>query len=80
MPHPLDYLTEFCTVRQLEVLEAHQQHGSSIKAAKALGVGRRYVDKVLVAIKAKAAKARVSAHADPEKIGSPDYRVESSFP
>lgn len=68
MPHPLDYLTEFCTVRQLEVLEAYQQHGSGNKAAKALGVGRRYVDKVLEAIKTKAAKARVSAHADPEKI------------
>jgi hypothetical protein len=51
-------LASYATVRQLEYLEAIEQHGSNQKAAKALGVGRRVVDKAIESLKAKAASER----------------------
>lgn len=55
-------LYEFCTVRQLEYVQAVEQHGSHNKAAKALGVGRRVVDAAMASVKAKAAKRSPQAH------------------
>lgn len=49
-------LASFATIRQLEYLEAVEAHGSNNKAAQALGVTRRSLDKSLVALRAKAAK------------------------
>lgn len=48
-------LHEFATVRELEYLDAVEKHGSNQKAAKALGVSRRTVDRSMLALKARAA-------------------------
>ena len=58
----LGHLYEFCTVRQLEMLQAVEAAGSNQKAAKVLGVGRRAVDKTMCAIKKKAAQRLPSLH------------------
>lgn len=49
-------LKQFATARQLEYLEAVIKHGSNQKAAKALGIDRRVVDKGVKAVKEKAEK------------------------
>lgn len=51
----LNALAEYCSVRQLEILEAVIANGSNNKAAKALGANRRTVDQAIGKIKAKAA-------------------------
>lgn len=48
-------LHQFATVRELEYLDAVEKHGSNQKAAKALGVSRRTVDRSMLALKARAA-------------------------
>jgi hypothetical protein len=48
-------LREFATVRQLEYLEAIEQHGSERKAAKALGVSRGTVSNGVEKLKRRAA-------------------------
>lgn len=48
-------LASFATVRQLELLEAVEKHGSNAKAAAALGVGRRSVDRAIARLKVAAA-------------------------
>lgn len=48
-------LASYATPRQLEYLEAVEQHGSNNKAAKALGVSRRVLDRSLAALKVRAA-------------------------
>jgi hypothetical protein len=58
----LSNLYEYCTVRQLEVLQAVEKAGSNSKAAKALGMNRRVVDKTIVSIKKKAAQQLPSLH------------------
>jgi hypothetical protein len=58
----LGHLYEFCTVRQLEMLQAVEVAGSNQKAAKILGVGRRVVDKTMNAIKHKAAQRLPQLH------------------
>jgi hypothetical protein len=49
-------LRSWATVRQLEYLDAIEQHGSHQKAAKVLGIGRRTLDKSIQALKGKAAQ------------------------
>lgn len=49
-------LASYATVRQLEYLEAVEAHGSNNKAAQALGVTRRSIDKSLLALRTRAAK------------------------
>lgn len=49
-------LVSFATARELDYLEAIEKHGSHNKAAKALGVGRRTVDKAIQNLKFKAAR------------------------
>lgn len=51
----LDALTQFCTVRQLEILEAYTKHGSQAKAAAALGIDRRNVQRAMELVRKKAA-------------------------
>lgn len=48
-------LASYATVRQLEYLEAIDKHGSSRKAAKALGVHRTAIDRSMQALKKRAA-------------------------
>jgi hypothetical protein len=48
-------LKEYATPRQLEFIEAVEQHGSTRKAAKALGINARNLDRGLALVKAKAA-------------------------
>ena len=49
-------LASYATVRQLEYLEAVEKHGTNTKAAQALGVDRRTLDKSMVSLRDKAAK------------------------
>lgn len=62
MPAPVTHidpaLFEFCTVRQLEVLEAVEKHGSFRAAARALGVNYSAVPQALSLVQNKAAAAR----------------------
>lgn len=64
MPAAVDtvdpHLLQFCTVRQLEILEAVQAHGSLRAAAKALRVNYGCVRQSLVAAQKKAAAAGYS--------------------
>jgi hypothetical protein len=53
-------LTQFATVRQLEYIDAINQHGSHRKAAKALGVSNGTIGDSIVALKKKAALAGYS--------------------
>lgn len=48
-------LRSFATPRQLEYIDAIEKHGSQQKAAAALGVGRRVVDRAMVALRKSAA-------------------------
>jgi hypothetical protein len=48
-------LRSFATVRQLEFLDAIEAHGSNRKAAKALGINARTLEKSLQALKLRAA-------------------------
>ena len=61
-------LASYATVRQLEYLEAVEAHGSNNKAAQALGVTRRSIDKSLKALRAKAAKQSATQHQDVNAI------------
>jgi len=51
----LSDLYQFCTVRQLEVLQAIEKHGSSRKAAAAIGVTKTSINEAVLAVKRKAA-------------------------
>jgi hypothetical protein len=51
-------LRSWATVRQLEVLDAIETHGSARKAAKALGVAKNTVDCVVASVRKKAAAER----------------------
>src|SRR5215469_13645026 len=48
-------LREFCTVRQLEIFEALEDHGSERKAADALGIARGTIRAAMIALRKKAA-------------------------
>lgn len=50
-----DPLRQFCTVRQLEYLDALDQHGSVRKAATALGINARNLFEAIATIRRKAA-------------------------
>jgi hypothetical protein len=55
-------LYQFATVRQIEYLEAIEKHGSQRKAAKALGINCRTLDRSMEALRSKAAKQLPSMH------------------
>jgi len=56
----LNELKEFATEKQLEYINAIEKHGSVSKAAKALGVDRRGVDRCIARVKARAAKRGIA--------------------
>ena len=62
----MDYsrLHQFCTVRQLEVLQAYEKYGSCKKTADALGCAKSTVQESLAVIKKKAALAGWSPEHD----------------
>lgn len=55
-------LTQFATVRQLEYLEALEQHGTIRKAAKALGCGKSTITDGLKSLRKKAALREPQMH------------------
>ena len=57
-----DALREFATVRQLEVIEALEAHGSIRKAAKALGVTKNAIGDSLKSLRTKAARSDGTLH------------------
>jgi molybdenum-dependent DNA-binding transcriptional regulator ModE len=61
-------LAQFATVRQLEYLSAIEQHGSQRKAAKALGINQRTLEKSLQGLRARAAQKSASQHQDVNHI------------
>ena len=58
----MNNLHEFATVRQLEILEAVEKHGSNKKAAAALGLNRRSVDQAMERLRAMAAQRDPKQH------------------
>jgi hypothetical protein len=69
-------LREFCTVRQLEILEAIEKHGSERKAAKALSVSHGTVGNAMVALKRKAALQGYSPDHDMRRTVPDGFKVK----
>jgi hypothetical protein len=57
-----DHLIEFATQRELDFIEAIKKYGSGLKAAEALGLNRRTVDKGIKRLKERAAKRSPQEH------------------
>lgn len=74
----LGSLTEFCTVRQLEILEAVIKNGSHRKAAQALGCASGLVSNAMVAIKRKAALQGWSPEHDLTHPAAPGQRLQGA--
>lgn len=68
-------LHEFATVRQLEILEAVEKHGSNKKAAAALGMNRRSVDQAMERLRAQAAQRSPAQH-DYTKTVPQGYQIK----
>lgn len=58
----LGHLYEFCTVRQLEFIQAIEKAGSQRAAARLLGLAKSNVDEALASVKKKAAKQLPAMH------------------
>lgn len=71
-------LYQFCTVRQLEILEAIERHGSQRKAAKVLGVGKSAIDGALNRVRRKAAQQGYSPAHDMHHVVPDGYRVKGT--
>lgn len=57
-------ISKWATVRQKEILEAIEKHGSNRKAAKALNIASSTVDRAVESVKRKAAMQGVAPEAD----------------
>jgi hypothetical protein len=68
-------LYQFATVRQTEILDAIEKHGSQRKAAQALGMNRRTLEKSLALLKARAAQQLASEHNYAEKAVPSGYTI-----
>ena len=73
-----DFHKEMATDRQLEMIQAYEKHGSSNKAAKALGVDRRTVDKTLKTIIDKAVKRGYSPEHDMTHTAPDGYSIKGT--
>lgn len=69
-------LASYATVRQLEVMEALDKHGSSAKAGAVLGVNKSYVNRVVMAVKKKAALQGYSPDHDMVRTVPDGYTVK----
>jgi hypothetical protein len=68
-------LYQFATVRQIEILDAIEKHGSQRKAAQALGMNRRTLEKSLALLKSRAAQQLASEHNYAEKAVPSGYTI-----
>jgi hypothetical protein len=69
-------LLSFATVRQLEVLEALEKHGTGGKAAIALGVNKSYVNRTVMAVKKRAAMQGYSPAHDMTRTVPDGFKVK----
>jgi hypothetical protein len=69
-------LIEFATVRQIELIEAIEKHGSGRKAATALGVSKSVVSNAMAALRKRAAKMGYSPAHDMTHIVPAGFRVK----
>jgi len=69
-------LYEFCTVRQLEYLEAIEKHGSIRAAAKHLGVNKSTINEAVASVKKKAALRGHSPDHDMTHVVPEGYTVK----
>jgi hypothetical protein len=69
-------LASFATVRQLEILEAVEKHGSQRKAAKALGVTKNAVNCAVAALTKKAALQGYSPDHDMTRTVPDGFKVK----
>lgn len=69
-------LRSWATVRQLEVLDALEAHGSIRKAAKALGVAKNTIDSALASLRRKAALQGYSPDHDMTKTVPDGFKVK----
>lgn len=78
MAHPVvdPQLFQFCTVRQLEVLEAIEKHGSQRAAAKALGTNKSTINHAMDSVKRKAAQQGYSPDYDMKHIAPEGFKVK----
>jgi hypothetical protein len=71
-----DYLREFCTVRDHEVLDAIEKEGSNGKAANVLGIAKRNVEMALQRIRRRAAARGLAPDFDMRHAVPPGYMVK----
>jgi hypothetical protein len=69
-------LIEFATVRQIEIIEALEKHGSIRKAANSLGIAKSTVDSAITGLKTRAAKMGHSPDHDMTHIVPAGFRVK----
>jgi hypothetical protein len=70
------HLASYATVRQLEILEAIEKHGSQRKAAKALGVNKNTVDSAIASLRKKAALQGYSPDHDMTRTVPDGFKVK----
>lgn len=69
-------LREFCTVRQLEIFEALEKHGTQRAAANALGCNKSLVNSAMMAVKKKAALQGYSPEHDMTRTVPDGFKVK----
>jgi hypothetical protein len=74
----VDYLKPFASEKQLEYIEAHQKYGSYKKAAEALNVNPRTVERSIGSARRKAAQAGVSPEHDMTHPAAPGFSVSGT--
>ncbi len=74
----MEHLKPFATERQLEYIEAYQKYGSYKKAAEALNVNTRSIERSIAAVKRNAAKAGVSPEHDMTHPAAPGFSVSGT--
>lgn len=68
-------IASFATIRELEYLEAIEKHGSQRRAAKALGVHRRTIERALFRLHLRAANRGYSPEHDMNKVVPAGFTV-----
>lgn len=76
--HEIELLRPFCLDHQHHILDAIAEHGSNNAAAKALGMNRRTIDRLVTRLKLKAAKHDASLHNGPERKAPPGYAIKGT--
>lgn len=71
-------LTEFATVRQIEFMDAINEHGSAGKAAKALGINKGTITKAMRALQRRAAALGYSPDHDMTRTAPAGFMVKGT--